>query len=379
MPEPQAIFCFFCTLLVPLVAAGLAFINAGLNRSRNAAQVMLASLAVFAVAVLAYALCGFAVARSTGTVLVFELFSVAIAALIPLAAGAERWSLAASCMSTAIFAAWTYPLFAHWVWGGGWLARQGFQDAGGASCIQSVGGLTALSIAWILGPRRGKFTSDGVPTAMPGHNAVIVLFGCMLALPGWIALNAAGATLFASARPLDAGSIAVNTLLAAAGAAIAALSITRLRFGKPDASLTANGWVSGLVASSAGCAVVKPVEAVLIGVVAGALVVFGIEILELRLKVDDPGGAISVHAVGGIWGVLAAGIFGPGQLLPQLVGIGTLIGCVLPMSYGLNWVLDRIIRQRVAAEGERQGMDLFELGAGAYPDFVTRPDDLFRR
>jgi ammonium transporter, Amt family len=206
-----------------------------------------------------------------------------------------------------------------------------------------------------------------------------VLFGCMLALPGWIALNTAGATLFASARPMDAGPIGVNTLLAAAGGAIAALSVTRLRFGKPDASLTANGWVSGLVASSAGCAVVKPVEAVLIGVVAGALVVFGIEILELRMKVDDPGGAISVHAVGGIWGVMAAGIFGPGQLLPQLVGVATLIGCVLPMSYGLNWALDRIVRQRVTAEGERQGMDLFELGAGAYPDFVTRPDDLFRR
>jgi Amt family ammonium transporter len=379
MGEPQALFPFLCTLLVPFAAGGISLINAGLSRSRSAAHAMLASLVVAAVALLAYALCGFLVARSSGIVLLLQLFSVGIAAMIPLAAGAERWRIGASSISTAVFAGWTYPLFAHWVWSGGWLARQGFLDAGGSSCIQGVGGLTALAIAWILGPRRGKYTPDGIPAAIPGHNAVIVLFGCMLALTGWIGLNTAGAMLFANANPNDAVSVAVNTALGAAAAALTALAVTRLRFGKPDASLTANGWVSGLVASSAGCAVLKPAEAVLIGIVAGALVIFGIEVLELRMKVDDPGGAISVHGVAGIWGVVAAGIFGPSQLLPQLVGVATLIGCVLPMSYALNWLLDRIIRQRVAVEGERQGMDLFELGAGAYPDFVTQREDLFRR
>ncbi|HTU47177.1 MAG TPA: hypothetical protein VMF91_19095 [Bryobacteraceae bacterium] len=381
MPEQQAFFTFFCTLLVPFAAAGISLLNAGLSRSRSAAHSMLTSLVVFAIAMLAYALCGFLVARSSGSVLLLQLFSVGIAAMIPLAAGAERWRIAAASVSTAIFAGWTYPLFAHLAWNGGWLARQGFVEAGGSSCIHGVGGLTALAIAWILGPRRGRFTPDGVPTAMPGHNAVIVLFGCMLALTGWIGLNTATAILLANANPNDAVSIAVNTALGAAAGAIAALAVTRLRFGKPDASLTANGWVSGLVAGSAGCAVVKPAEAVLIGLVAGALVIFGIELLELRMKVDDPAGAISVHAVGGIWGVLAAGIFlgSAGQFVTQLVGVATLIGLVLPMSYGLNWVLDRVLRQRVAAEGERQGMDLFELGAGAYPDFVTRPDDVFRR
>ncbi len=392
--EMQAIFPFFCILLVPFAGAGLSLINAGLNRSRNAAQTMLASLCVFAVAALVYFVCGLAVETNgrlflrglifdsaSGTILLLQLFSVGLAAMIPLAAGAERWRLAASCASTALFAALTYPLFAHLVWRGGWLTSLGFLDASGASCIQSVGGLTALSIAWILGPRRGKFTSDGVPTAMPGHNAVVVLFGCMLAPVGWMGLNAAGAMLFANAKPIDSILVAVNTILSASGAAAAALAITRVRFGKPDASLTVNGWVSGLVASSAGCAVLKPAEAVLTGMVAGALVIFGIELLELRMKVDDPAGAISVHAVGGMWGVLAVGIFAgePASLLAQLVGVATLMGFVLPMSYGLNWLLDRFLRQRVAAEGERQGMDLFELGAGAYPDFVTHREDLFRR
>jgi Amt family ammonium transporter len=378
MPEPQAILPLFWSLLTPFAAAGLAIINSGLTRSRSAAHAMLACLAVFAVAVLAYALCGSVVTKSSGVALLLELFSVGIAAAIPLAAGAERWRLAASCASTALLAGWTYPLFARWVWSGGWLAQLGFIDAGGASWIHGVGGLTALTIAWIVGPRRGKFSPDGVPAAMPGHNGVIVLLGCMLALPGWIGLNAAGATLFANGAA-DAVLIAMNTVVGASAGAIAALATTRLRFGKPDASLAANGWISGLVASSGACAVVKPIEAILIGGIAGLLVIFAIETIELRMKVDDPAGAISVHAVGGMWGVLAAGIFGPGPLLPQLIGIATLIGCVLPMSYALNWLLDRVLRQRVAAEGERQGMDLFELGAGAYPDFVTHREDLFRR
>lgn len=388
MPEQQALsermdllFCTLCVFLVPFAAAGLALINTGLARARSAAHATLACLVVFAVAVLAYALRGFAIGNSPGIGPTFQLFGVGVAALIPLASGAERWRLWASCASTAIFAAFVYPLFAYWVWGGGWLARLGFIDAGGASCIHSVGGVTALSIAWLLGPRRGKYTPHGIPAAMPGHNAVIVLFGCMLALAGWLGLNAAGAMLFARTGAGASVLVATNTILCAAAAAVAALLTTRARFGKPDASLTANGWVSGLVASSAGCAAITAAEAAVIGLVAGTLLVFTVELVELRMKVDDPAGAISVHAVGGIWGVLAAGIFlgSAGQFVTQLVGVATLIGCMLPMSYGLNWVLDRVLRQRVAAEGERQGMDLFELGAGAYPDFVTQREDLFRR
>ena len=379
MPELPAIFPLLCMLLVPLAAAGLMLINTGLMRSRNAAHSMLASVVVFAVAVLSYAACGFAIARSSGIVLLLQLFGAGIAALIPLASGAERWRLGASCVSTALFAALTYPLFAQWAWSGGWLARLGFIDSGGASWIHSLGGVTALSIVWILGARRGKFTPEGIPTAMPGHNAVIVLFGCMLALTGWLGLNAAGAMVFAHTGVSALVAVVTNTVVTASAAAVAALGTTWLRFRKPDASLTANGWISGLVASSAGCAGMKPAEAAVMGLIAGALLVFAVEIVELRMKVDDPGGAISVHAVGGMWGVLAAGIFGPGNFVAQLVGVATLIGCVLPLSYGLNWLLDRLLRQRVTPHGERQGLDLFELGAGAYPDFVTHREDLFHR
>jgi ammonium transporter, Amt family len=384
----DALFCAVALFLAPLAAAGLALINTGLNRSRSAAQGILASLVAIAVSVSTYAVLGFAFASGTtrvlflrgidwnGTpafVLLFELFGVGIAALIPVATGAERWRIAAVSASTVLMAGCIFPLYAHWTWGGGWLAQLGFVDAAGSSCIHAVGGFTALALAWILGSRQGKFTRDGMPTAMPGHNAVVVLFGCLLAVVGWLGLNSAGAMLFANAGASACVLIAVNTLLSASAAAIAALTVTRVRFGKPDASLTANGWISGLVASSAAASSLKPAEAMLIGLIAGALVIFAVEIVELRMKVDDPAGAISVHVVGGLCGVFAAGEF-----TIQLVAVATLIGCILPLAYGLNWLLNLAVRQRVAPEGERQGMDLFELGAGAYPEFVTHREDLLR-
>jgi Amt family ammonium transporter len=160
------------------------------------------------------------------------------------------------------------------------------------------------------------------------------------------------------------------------------LVVTRIRFGKPDASLTANGWVSGLVASSAVCAFVSPLVAMGVGLIAGGLVTAAIELLELRMGVDDPGGAISVHAVAGIWGLLAVGLFARdarGQLLAQVVGIASLLGFVLPLSYSLNWLLDYVRPQRTSREGERLGMDLHELGSGAYPEFMIHNDEFIER
>jgi len=315
-----------------------------------------------------------------------------------------RWRLSASCASTAILAGWTFPLFAHWVWSGGWLAQlgvntglgRGFVDAGGAASIQVVGGLTALSIAWILGPREGKYSPDGMPAAIPGHDAVMVLFGCLLALVGWMGLNSAGAILFTGAEPGRVVLIAVNTILAPCTSGFTAAVITRIWFGRPDVSISANGWVGGLVAISAACAFVIPAVAIFIGLVAGGLVTFAVMWFEAGLGVDDPAGAISVHAVSGIWGLLALGLFASfpsqffnvernisspaaagdsGQLLAQLVGIATLVGLVLPMTYALNLLLGLFCSHRVAAEGERHGLDLFELGAGAYPEFVTHTDE----
>jgi ammonium transporter, Amt family len=442
LPDSALVICIFSILLVPFALAGLSLINAGLGRSRSAAHSMLASLSVLAVAALVYFTCGFAWegfnGRPAHLLIVagrqwnwiaaqpfffrglelegspaslsawLQMLSVGLAALIPLGSAADRWRLGASCLSTALLAGCTYPLFAHWVWGGGWLAQlgmnyglgHGFVDAGGSSSIHTLGGLTALAIVWILGPRRGKYTMDGMPTAIPGHNTVFVLFGCLLALVGWLGLNCAGAILFTGAESGKVVLVAVNTMLAAASAALMAAVITRLRFGKPDASLSANGWVSGLVASSAACAFVNPAAAVLIGLASGVLVTFTIEWLESRLAVDDPAGAISVHAVAGCWGVLALGLFAhfprravntvsnsrvwsggndTGQWMAQLVGIATLLGFVLPLTYSLNWLLNRFYPQRVAVEGERQGMDLYELGTSAYPDFATHSDEFMPR
>ncbi len=429
MPDPLLGICLVFIFLIPLAGAGVALINTGLNRTRSASHGIVGSMCAAAIGMLVYFAWGFSfesvngapahVAHIAGAswdwlgagplffagfpfdgsrasvMALFQLVGIGLASTIPVASGAERWRLAAMSASTTVFAGWTYPLFAHWVWSGGWLAQlganfglaRGFIDPGGASCIHAVGGLTALSLAWILGPRRGKYTADGIPTAMPGHNAVLVLFGCLLALIGWLGLNSAGAILMASEPLARTVLIAVNTTLSAASAAVTALLITRVRFGRPDASLSANGWITGLVASSAVGPFVKPAEAVLIGLVSGALVIFAIEVVELRMRVDDPAGAISVHAMGGLWGVLALGIFGripdantgSGQFLAQLIGVATLLGFVLPLTYTANALLNRVLPQRVASEGERQGMDLFELGAGAYPEFVTHREDSFRR
>jgi Amt family ammonium transporter len=323
-----------------------------------------------------------------------QIFSVSLAALIPLSAGADRWRLGAICGSTALLAGLSYPLFAHWAWGGGWLAQlgvnyglgSGFMDAGGSGTIQVVGGLTALSITWILRPRSGKYSPSGPPAAIPAHNIVLVLLGCLVAWLGWLGLNSSGAILFGGVAPSRVILIAVNTTLSAAASALTAATVTRIRFGRPDASLVANAWMGGLVASSASAPFLKPAAAILVGAIAGALVPLAVDLLESRLGIDDPGGAVSVHAIAGVWGLCAVAALSNvgtqngarGQWLAQLVGVATLLGFVLPLTYGLNWLLDRVYRQRVDVEGEWRGMDVHELGAGAYPEFVVHSDDLIQ-
>jgi Amt family ammonium transporter len=420
----SAVLCLLLILLVPFACAGLALINSGLGRSRSAAHAMMGALCVAAVSALVYVVVGFAwqgvaarpdhaltiAGKSWGWIasepfflrglrldlspsaltILLQMFSVALAGMIPLSSGSDRWRLGAICASTALLAGCTYPLFAHWAWGGGWLAQlgvnsglgRGFVDGGGSGTIQVVGGVTALAITWILGPRRGKFSAEGMPAALPGHNVVLVLLGCVFAWIGWIGLNSAGAMLFLSVEPGRVVLIAIDTTLCAASSGLAAAVVTRVRFGRPDASLTANGWIAGLVASSAAAAFLKPAAAMIVGGVAGILVVLVADFLEFQLAIDDPGGAVSVHAVCGVWGVLAVALLGDagvsvaGQWLAQLVGIATLLGFVFPLTYGLNWLLDRVYRQRVRREGELQGMDLFELGAGAYPELDIHGDDL---
>jgi Amt family ammonium transporter len=290
--------CLLSVMLIPLAAAGLALIHQGLGRSRSAAHAMLATLCALAVAAIVFVMFGFswagfagggvhsfaaggvlwdwlgtgpffargisfdgsdATSLNTSLVLGVEMFAAGLAAIIPLSAGTDRWRLAPICVASAMLAGILFPIFAHWTWGGGWLTQlgatfglTGFVDAGGAGVIQVVGGLMALSVAWIAGPRRGKFSDDGMATAIPGHNIVLVMFGCLLALVGWIGLDAAGSILFCGAGPLQVAGVIVNAMLSASAGCLAAVVVTRARYKKPDASLSANGWIAGLVAGGAG-------------------------------------------------------------------------------------------------------------------------------
>ncbi len=409
-------------LLAPMAIAGVALINAGLGRSRSAAQAMLGNLALVAVAAIVFAFIGASFTGSAGLkemvlhaagkpwsvlglapillhglgastpqaqlAVLFEFLALAMLVQLPWGSGADRWRLAAGCASAAVLAAIVFPLAAHWIWAGGWLAAlgvnfsagAGFVDAGGAATVHVIGGLSALAMVWIAGPRRGKFPKEGLSTAMPGHNAIYVLFGCLLALVGWLAWNVAGAIIWVHAPLAALPGTAINTLLTASGALAATFSVTRFRFGKPDASLCANGWLAGLVASSATAAFASPAGSLFIGAVAGIFTPLLVEVLELALSVDDPTGAITVHGAAGLWGLIAAGFFAPqaGQLLAQLIGIAALLGFIFPLIYLLFALLNRFVPFRVDPDGERMGMDLHEIGGGAYPEFVIHRDESYR-
>ena len=418
--ETATAICTLCIFLVPLAAAGLALVNTGFGRSRSAAHSLLSAMCVYATAALVYLVVGFALQGYAGEparllsaggrqwsllgagrwmmrgvifngstlslVACLQLFSVGIAALIPLGAGSDRWKLGASCASATLLAGITYPIFAHWVWGGGWLAQlgalagcgTGVIDAGGSG-VQAVGGLTALTIAWILGPRQGKYEASGM--AIPGHNMVMVLFGCLLMMVGWLGLDTAGALLFAGASVSSLALIAVNNVIATSASLVTALIVTRVRYSKPDASISANGFAIGLVSISAACSMVSPAEAAAIGLVAGLIVPFSVEWLD-RVGVDDPSGAISVYAVGGLWGVFAAGTFAqdrPGQWMAHVSTIAALLGFVLPLTYCLNLLLNTFYPQRISKDGERQGLDMSELGGGAYPELTQVTKDYLSR
>lgn len=413
---------FALLLLAPLAIAGVALINTGLGRSRSAAQALLGSLTLASIAVLVFALVGVALAgvispaqfvvhaagkpwglSGLGPIflhglaaappraqlaLLFQCMAVAMLAMIPWGSGADRWRFAAGCASAAILAGILFPLLAHWIWGGGFLAQLGanfalgggFLDPAGAASVHVLGGLSALALVWIAGPRRGKFPREGLSTAMPGHNAVYVLFGCLLALVGWLAWNAAGAVLWLQAPLATLPITALNTALTAAASLVATLSVTRIRFGKPDASLCANGWLAGLVTSSATAAVASPLQSIFAGAVTGICTPLLVELLELALSIDDPSGAIAVHGVAGLWGLVAAGCFAPqsGQFTAQLLGVTALLGLMLPLIYLLYALLNRVLAFRVDPDGERIGMDLHELGGGAYPEFVIHRDESYR-
>jgi Amt family ammonium transporter len=331
----------------------------------------------------------------------FQMVFMDTATTIVTGAAAERWKYAAFAISTFFLGAITYPLFGNWAWGGGWLSQlgvnfklgHGYCDFAGSGVVHSVGGLTALAVAMIIGPRIGKYNRDGSPNAIPGHDITMVLLGCFILAFGWFGFNP-GSTLGASGNGnLRIGSIAVNTMLAGCTGSFGALLYMWIRFGKPDASMSGNGLLAGLVAITAPSGFVNTVGAVIIGFAAGVLVCVSVEFLERVMKIDDPVGATSVHGTCGLFGVLSVGLFAdgssnyggswngvdgsvtglfygdPGQFVAQLIGVCTLVGVIFTLSYVFNAFIDFFVGQRVSSDVELEGLDLPEMGALGYPEF----------
>src|SRR6266536_3779671 len=441
--------------LVMFMQAGFAMVEAGLCRVKNANHTYMMNFFVYGCGLLAYWLIGFAIQMGGAAgnsnlgglqplntehpltlfgktwgifgqngmflaghsydvgvmvIFLFQMVFMDTALAIVTGACAERWKFLTFSISSVLMGAFTYPIFANWAWGAGWLSQlgsnlglgHGYCDFAGSGVVHSVGGMTALAVAMIVGPRIGKYNRDGSSNPIIGHDISAVLIGCFILAFGWFGFNP-GSTLGASGNGnLRIGSIAVNTMLAGCTGTFGAILYMWGLKGKPDASMSGNGLLAGLVAITAPSGFVNTVGAAIIGLVAGVLVCVSCAFVENVLKVDDPVGAISVHGTNGLWGVLSVGLFADGtsnyggswngvtgsvtglfygdasQLAAQLVGISTLLGFVFTFSFLLNLVLEFFIGHRVSAETEIAGLDIPEMGQLGYPEFVFRPEaDIF--
>lgn len=433
------IWVFLAAILVFFMQAGFAMVETGFTRSKNASHVVMTNFVIFAIGALAYWAIGFGlmfggsaglaslgglaplnglfeVAKGWGIIgtkgfflvggaydvgvfmmFLFQMVFMDTAATIPTGAMAERWKFSAFTIYGIFIAAFLYPVFGNWVWGGGWLAKlganlglgNGYIDWAGSSVIHAVGGFTGLAGAIVLGARLGKFSKRGEPKAMPGHHIPMAIFGCIILAFGWFGFNS-GSTL--AGTDLRIAVIAVNTMLAAAAGAIAAMLLVWWRFGKPDPSMTANGLLGGLVAITAPCAFVNAPSAVVIGALGGIIVVGSVLFIERVLKVDDPVGAVSVHGTAGIWGVLSLGLFADGsygagfngvdtavrglfygnpkQFVAQLIGAAVVFVWAFGASFIFFKIQDKLMGIRVSKEVETAGVDLHEMGILAYPEFA---------
>jgi Amt family ammonium transporter len=295
---------------------------------------------------------------------------------------AERTKITAYMAYSFLVSAIVYPIFGHWVWGGGWLSTlplgAGVRDFAGSGVVHAVGGLVALAGAWMVGPRTGKFDKNGKARAIAGHNLPFVALGTMILFVGWFGFNP-GSTL--AATDLRISVIAVNTFLSGVAGAVVAMYYIMMRTGKADLGMACNGCLAGLVAVTASCAYIAPWAAVVIGAVAGLLMIASVSFVENKLKVDDPVGAVSVHGANGLWGLLAVGIFSDGsyggvaglvagngsQILAQLVAMAVVIVWALGTGLLMFALIKRGMGLRASAEEEREGLDISEHGVEAYP------------
>ena len=435
--------------LVMFMQAGFALVETGFTRAKNVAHTMMMNFMIYVIGMTGYWIMGFALhmggvgalatlggtgvldseftislfgkdfglfgmkgfflAGSTYDVAVFSLFLFQMvfmdtAATIPTGAMAERWKFSSFVVFGFFLSMISYPLFANWVWGGGWLSQlgknfglgHGHVDFAGSSVVHMVGGVTALAGALAIGPRIGKYNKDGSANPILGHNIPMGILGCFILAFGWFGFNP-GSTL--AATDLRISVIAVNTMLASASGAMAAMFYMWIKYGKPDPSMSANGFLAGLVAITAPCAFVSSFWAFVIGLVAGILLCWAVAFVENILKVDDPVGAIAVHGVNGAWGVLALGLFSdgtygdgfngvpgtvrgllygaPSQLVAQVIGTVTCFVFIFAISWAFFKVCDAVIGLRVSPEMELEGLDIPEMGIHGYPE-VQGPSSIVR-
>jgi len=394
------VWTLIAAALVFFMQAGFALVECGFTRAKNAINIMMKNLMDFSMGSLAFWAVGFGImfgVTNTGWfgttgfflsdfkvggdpwVLAFWMFQVvfcATAATIVSGAMAERTKFIGYLLYSVVISALIYPVFGSWAWGSlfngnGWLEGLGFIDFAGSTVVHSVGGWAALAGAIVLGPRMGKYAKDGSIKPILGHNIPLAALGVFILWIGWFGFNPGSTT----AANKDIAMIFVNTNLAAAAGAVLAMFTSWIKFGKPEISMSLNGALAGLVAITSPCATVTPLSAIIIGAVAGVIVVLSVLFFD-KIKVDDPVGAVSVHGVNGAWGTLAAGIFNIGGTSAKIIGVQVLgIAACFIWTFGTAFILfkiiDKTIGLRVSPEEEAVGLDHSEHGGNAYPDFAT--------
>jgi len=391
------VWTLVAAFLVFLMQAGFAMVETGLTRAKNAANIMMKNMMDFCIGSLAFWAVGFGLmfgvtnglwgtsdfffSGATGNdqawnyaFWMFQVVFCATAATIISGAVAERTKFSAYLIYSVFVSAIIYPIFGSWAWGSlyhgqGWLENLGFIDFAGSTVVHSMGGWIALAGAIVVGPRIGKYDKNGKSKVIPGHNIPLAFLGIFLLWFGWYGFNPGSTTTGNSSIAI----IAVTTTLAAAAGAVSAMIYTWIKFGKCDAGMTLNGALAGLVGITAGCANVSPLSAVIIGVIAGVLVVISVLTLD-KMKIDDPVGAVSAHGVCGAWGTLAAGLFDQHGFSFAVVGVQCIgiVTCFV-WAFGTGMILfkviDAIVGMRVSHDEELAGLDFSEHGANSYPDF----------
>lgn len=406
------VWVFLGAVMVMLMQAGFAILEAGLTRQKNCNNVLMKNIMDFAIGSIIFLVVGFGLmfgeslggivgitgfidptslnlsqfeALSPTVFIFFQTVFCATAATIVSGAMAERTKFSSYLIYTLVISLVIYPISGHWIWGGGFLSKIGFIDYAGSTAVHSVGGWAALMGAVVLGPRMGKYNRDGSTNAIPGHNIMMATLGVFILWFCWFGFNP-GSSLEAAGY---IGHIAMTTNLSACAGALVAMFLTWKKYGKPDVSMTLNGILAGLVAITAGCHIVSLYGAIAIGAVGGILVVYGCEILDQKLHVDDPVGAVGVHCLNGVWGTLAVGLFacntpasegtlglffggGTALLITQLIGVIIVEVWVCSMSFIMFTLIKKTVGLRVTPQEELAGLDLGEHGSEAYPDFLKK-------